>query len=456
LELTARIPFDDRINQLASLDNLSLARIQEYLKEVMSGLYAESSNMTFPDLCKQMKIAKGPDEFLRPTNCGLLLFSEQPEKFFPGAKIEIIIHKVNTGKNYTEKIFASPIHSQLRNALNYFKTYIIEEHILKTSNRPEAIRFFNYPFEALEEALVNAAYHKSYERDNSIEVQIFPDKIEILNFPGPLPPIDNNMLQKERIIARDYRNRKLGDFFKELRLTEGRGTGIPLIRRSLEENGSPPPVFETDGDRNYFLCILKKHTLFPQKDNVRAKDGAKDKELIINSLRDIDKYLRSINDQRWAKDKKVLLAVLDNKIIHILSACSTPKTREEIFNHIGLFNNSKNFNRHLKPLIDLGWIQLTIPDKPTSKNQKYVTADIAQRLVNNGKTGIERIPVASSNITSVGYDDNKKILEIEFHHGDIYQYIDVPKRIFEKLVNASSISAYFFHNIRDEYKYQKI
>ena len=456
IELTARVPFDDRVNQLASLNDISLQLIQGYLKEIMSGLYPEISKMAFTDLCKQMRIAKGPDEHLRPTNIGLLLFNEQPDNFFSGAKVELVIHKENTGKDITEKIFTGPIQNQVRNALSFIKTNIIEEQVLKASNKPEAIRFYNYPFEALEEVLVNAIYHKSYERENSVEVQIFPDRIEILNFPGPLPPINNEMLQKERVIARDYRNRRLGDFLKELKLTEGRGTGFPLIRHSLEENGSPPPIFETDDDRNYFLCIIKKHPLSLQNEHKRAKEGAIDKKLSIKSIYDIDKYLRSFNDQRWAKDKDEVLAALENKVKQILSFCTKPKTREEIFKYIGLFNNSKNFNRHLKTLVDLDWLHLTIPDKPTSKNQKYITSKIARRLVSPQSTGLKRIPVSSSNIASVGYNTESKILEIEFHHGAIYQYFEVPMEVYEELVRAGSIGSYFFHNIKGNYEYQKI
>jgi ATP-dependent DNA helicase RecG len=54
----------------------------------------------------------------------------------------------------------------------------------------------------------------------------------------------------------DYRNRKIGGFLKELNLTEGRGTGIPIIHSELNNNGSPPPIFETD-ECTYFLCTIK-------------------------------------------------------------------------------------------------------------------------------------------------------------------------------------------------------
>ena len=101
--------------------------------------------------------------------------------------------------------------------------------------------------DAVEEALANAVYHKSYELDKPIEVQIWPDAIEILSFPGPVPPVNARILaENQRIVARDYRNRRVGDFLKELHLTEGRGTGtclpvgkVPTIKRAMERNQSP-------------------------------------------------------------------------------------------------------------------------------------------------------------------------------------------------------------------------
>ena len=78
----------------------------------------------------------------------------------------------------------------------------------------------------------------------------------ILSFPGPLPPIDQNALKQKKVFARDYRNRRIGDFLKELDLTEGRSTGFPIIYDKMERNGSPAPIFETDNIYTHFLTIL--------------------------------------------------------------------------------------------------------------------------------------------------------------------------------------------------------
>jgi ATP-dependent DNA helicase RecG len=68
-------------------------------------------------------------------------------------------------------------------------------------------------------------------------------------------------LRAGRANPRRYRNRRIGEFLKELDLTEGRCTGIPKIINAMRENGSPPPVFEFDEDHSYFMVRLPVHPL---------------------------------------------------------------------------------------------------------------------------------------------------------------------------------------------------
>ena len=72
--------------------------------------------------------------------------------------------------------------------------------------------------------------------------------------------IPMDAIQKgQRMVSRYYRNRRLGEFLKELSLTEGRNTGIPTIQRELTHNGSPAASFETDEDRLSFLVRIPCH-----------------------------------------------------------------------------------------------------------------------------------------------------------------------------------------------------
>lgn len=73
-------------------------------------------------------------------------------------------------------------------------------------------------------------------------------------------------LKSYRVSNRRYRNRRIGDFLKELHLTEGRNTGFKKILNALEANGSPMPEFETDEDRTYFITRLFVHEKFYEAD----------------------------------------------------------------------------------------------------------------------------------------------------------------------------------------------
>lgn len=69
---------------------------------------------------------------------------------------------------------------------------------------------------------------------------------------------------------------------------------------------------------------------------------------------------------------------------------------------------------------------------------------------------MNRTPVSSSNLISVGYDPVSSTLEIEFKGSSLYQYFDVPSNEYEGLMAASSHGEYFHANIRDSYRYEKL
>jgi len=69
---------------------------------------------------------------------------------------------------------------------------------------------------------------------------------------------------------------------------------------------------------------------------------------------------------------------------------------------------------------------------------------------------MQRIPVTSSDLSSVGYDPISQTLEIQFNSGGIYQYSDVPANVYEGLMSASSHGKYFHAHIRTSYLYKKL
>ena len=263
VSLAATVPFDDRIHHNTSLSDLNLPLIQSFLREVGSDLLAESGKMDFAQLCRQMRIADGPAEAMHPLNVGLMFFNPAPQKFFPQTQIDVVQFPEGPGgDSFTERTFAGSLDVILKDALTFLKNTVIEDRVIKHGDRAEADRFFTVPYSALEEAVVNAVYHRSYEIREPIEVRVLPDEITVSSYPGLDRSVSIKELQSGRFAARRYRNRRIGEFLKELSLTEGRGTGIPKMLQAMRANGSPPPVFETDRNRTYFLVRLPLHPAF--------------------------------------------------------------------------------------------------------------------------------------------------------------------------------------------------
>lgn len=134
---------------------------------------------------------------------------------------------------------------------------MIEEKVVKVDGRAEADRFFNYPYNALKEAVVNAVLHKNYKEDVPVEIRIYLDQIQIINFPGPEYYIDMEKFAAGKVRARRYRNPKIGEFFKEIDLSEKKSTGISKILRALKRNGSPLPDFKNRCRQNLYDCYYK-------------------------------------------------------------------------------------------------------------------------------------------------------------------------------------------------------
>ncbi|WP_165247254.1 AlbA family DNA-binding domain-containing protein [Adlercreutzia sp. ZJ141] len=279
--IASDIPFDDRPNLLARPEDLDLGLMREHLHEVGSSLYGPSERMDVVELATNLQLVSGPPEDLRPLNVGLLMFSEHPERFFRYARIEVVDIPDPTGDGMIEKTFTGPIQRQLRDALAYIQNYAIKESVRKDSTRAEASRTFNYPYAAVEEILANAVYHRSYQIPEPIVVRISPTEIEVTSFPGFDRSITDDDVVSGKIRARRYRNRRIGDFLKELKLIEGRNTGFPNAYRALERNGSGPLKFQMDEARGYISVSIPVHPAFAVGSGGRAAEKAQKYEAAI-------------------------------------------------------------------------------------------------------------------------------------------------------------------------------
>ena len=139
-----------------------------------------------------------------------------------------------------------------------------------------------------------------------------------------------------------YRNRRIGEFLKELGMTEGRGTGIPKIIHELKKNESPLPIFITDKERSFLVVELPIHVSFKQE-NIQ---------------------------ENIQENKKI-----PDKVQKLLEKCDKAMTRKELMSALKLKSRSSFIKHYLNPALELGLIEMTIPDNPNNRNQKYkVTA----------------------------------------------------------------------------------
>src|SRR5690606_15110522 len=140
---------------------------------------------------------------------------------------------------------------------------------------------------------------------------------------------------QRRIIAREYRNRRIGDFLKELNLTEVRGTGFPAIYGALEANGSPEPSFET-ADANYVLVTLPAHVNDP------VSDGARDQAKLVEFKVFAAEVAYGGAARGGARDgdrdqvKAIPETELHEKVEGLITGATNWVSREDLFKSIGL------------------------------------------------------------------------------------------------------------------------
>ena len=345
ISLARDIPFDDRINYHADITDMKPALLADYLHTVGSDLYENALNRSVEEVATDMQLVRGPSEYRKPLNVGLMFFNEHPELFFSFAQIEVVDKPDPTGIGMTEKTFKGPLDRQLRDALAYIRNYIIKEYVTKVPDSELAVRAFNWPYQAVEEALSNAVYHRSYQIHEPITVTITPGEIEILSHPGPDRSITDEHLKNRVLISRRYRNRRIGDFLKELDIVEGRNTGVPLIVSSMKNNGSGLPIFETDEERSYFLTVLPVHPYFIKAPATQVKEPS-EKE-----------------SSRRSRDE------IHSLIIELLNAQGDLSTNE-IASALGYKRRTNTLRAVVTEMLENGEIAYLYPDKPNSRNQK--------------------------------------------------------------------------------------
>lgn len=205
----------------------------------------------------------------------------------------------------------------------------------------------DYAERAVTEALVNALIHRDYiVLGSEIHIDMYDDRVEIVSpggmFEGaPIQDCDINTIRSVR------RNPVIADLFHRMKYMERRGSGLRKIVSETEKlpgytEQLKPEFFSTPSD---FRVVLK---------NVNYYTNA----TILVTDQDSDQ----VSDQDRSKDIST----------RILKFCQTEKSKQEICSHLGYRNLTFFTRKYLVPLIQSGQLRMTLPDKPRSRNQKYV------------------------------------------------------------------------------------
>ena len=134
MQLTARVPFDERRALNARLENLREGHVREFLQDVRSGLVDE------PDVravYRHARLSYRINDHGIPPNVALLFFTDDPEQWFRGARIEIAQFADGAAGNVLEeKIFRGPAHEQIRQCLGYLENFATH-HLEKFETVPK-------------------------------------------------------------------------------------------------------------------------------------------------------------------------------------------------------------------------------------------------------------------------------------------------------------------------------
>lgn len=381
-DMANRVPFDDRGNPDITLRDISPLLVKDYLVKVDSKLQYEDLVNNLERVLDQMDLYEGPTEKKYLKNVAAMMFCETLEKFFRTTQIDIVVfpngREANPDYIIEPPVIKGSIPMMIRDAMSYLRTNVVKERIRKLPDDERSLRYFNYPYQALEEAVANACYHRDYREREPIEITIEPDKISILSHGGPDRSIPMDAIKKAQTLrCRKYRNRRLGEFLKELGLTEGRATGIPTIQKKLRENGSAPATIETNDERSFFLIDIPCHPDFVGDDLSQVMSQVEHAD-----NKDFNEKLSQVVSQVVSQVKGADL----EQVIAVFISLQKAMSMAELMEMFGQVNRTRFKRTCLDILINTGLVTPTVPDKPNSRFQKYVLTEKGKQLLSECKS----------------------------------------------------------------------
>lgn len=269
-----------------------------------------------------------------PTNAAIILFGLNASFFLHGCYVQYV-HFAGEDKGseiLNERQIKGSLCSVLPKLENFVKDAIVTARPMPVSMLREQI-VFNYPELALRELLMNACMHRDYQSNMPIRIYQFSNRIEILNAGG----LYGQARPENFPTINDYRNPIIAEAMRGMKYVNMFNRGIQRVKNMLKENGNPEPNFNVNKITAFEVTIQPS--------------------LSLNLVTDGDKVTKSTE--------------MMNEVI---SFCQQPRSLTEIMKHLQLKHRNNTKSRYVDPLIEGGFIEMTIPDKPNSRNQKYVRA----------------------------------------------------------------------------------
>ena len=356
---------------------------KSYDEQVLPDLTVDDLDFEAAVVCfeRQRKLVKKDLESLRlvtkyqghlvPTVGGMLLFGKKEEKemVFPDAWVQCGRFIGNDKADIFDHI---EIHEHLPVAVERVMEFL-KKHAMRGADFSELMRrdIWNIPLPILREAVVNAFVHADYSQMGApIRVAFFDDRIEIEN-PGILLPglTVEDMLQGVSKI----RNRVIARVFRELDLIEQWGSGVRRMFKEAEALGLPEPEIVEVGMRVRFIVHLAE--------SIAVQPESKE----IRGILDITEHQVS---ELGASTGTML--ELRRHQVEVLKKCKNECSIVDLMELTERTDRSKFRKRILSPLLDAGFIEMTIPDKPRSSKQKYrMTAKGEAFLAKEDQGGVE-------------------------------------------------------------------
>lgn len=286
----------------------------------------------------------------KPTVAGMMLLGEYPQAYFPQLSIiAMVVDGTEIGqlgeqgeRFIDDQRIEGSIPQMLESAVAFVRRNSRNATIIdETGKRVDRTE---YPMMAVREIILNALVHRDYSihtENSPIRVILYQDRLEVENPGGLYGRITLDDLGK---MAADTRNPFLAGGLEVLLGTENRFSGIPTVMQEMKKAGLPPAVFTNR--RGTF-----KVTLYNQQK--QAEDAA----MAVAEA-----------------ETPYLVAKLPASTRKILAYCQQPRSRSEIAAHLQQENPYYVARRYIKPLVEQGMLELTMPESPRSKNQRYVAA----------------------------------------------------------------------------------